>query len=375
MKLLVIAPSLRDTSPGSRFRIEQWMPYLEELGVSATYEAFEDAELHEIIYTRGNYARKTASTLRALGRRVSLLGRAHHYDLVFIYEEAARIGPALFERAIRWMGLPIVYDFCDPVYLPYQSPTNHHLARLKCFGKTATICTLADHVLVGNDDLAGYARRYNPRVTVVPLTIDTRTYGPKESRSPKGMVPVIGWSGSHSTVPHLEGLAEVLRAVAKIRRFRLEVIGAPDYRLEGVEVSSRRWSSATEIPDLHGFDIGIMPLPNDSWTKLRSHLKVRQYMGAGLPSVVSPVGVNAQLVRDGVNGFLADSPRDWVEKLVRLIDDPELRFNMGGRARRTIEEHYAAERWAPRVFDILRDAVGRRRELSTEGAGGKGECA
>jgi glycosyltransferase involved in cell wall biosynthesis len=345
MKLLVVAPSLRNTSPGSRFRIELWMRYFEAAGVSVTYAAFEDEKLHELIYTPGNYLGKTGAMLRALGRRVALTSRARDFDLVFLFEEAARIGPALLERAIRWLGVPLVYDFCDPIYLPYRSPMNHHLSRLKCIGKTASICRLADHVLVGNEELADYARRYNPKVSVVPITIDTRAYKVRGTTRTGAEPPVIGWSGSHSTVPHLDGVRSVLQELARIRRFRLLVVGSPAYLLEGVDCVARPWSAAREVEDLHEMDIGIMPLPDDTWTRLRSHLKVRQYMGTGIPAIASPASANRVLVQDGVNGYLAESAEEWLA--------------IGRRARATIEERYSAEIWAARVLQILNQVVGR----------------
>lgn len=360
-KLLVIAPSLRDTSPGSRFRIEQWIPYLERAGVSCTYAGFEDERLHEIIYTRGNRIRKASEMIRALGRRVRLTSCVRDYDVVFIYEEAARLGPAVLETLIKWSGVPVVYDFCDPIYVPYVSPTNRHLARLKCFGKTKAICRLADHVLVGHEELAEYARRYNDRVDVVPITIDTDIYTPRpEPPSDSDHIPVIGWSGSHSTVPHLDRVRKVLASLARIRRFRLEVIGAGPYKVEGVETESRAWSREREVSDLQGFDIGIMPLPDDQWTRLRTHLKVRQYFGVGVPAVASPVGVNKEVVQDGVNGFLAENDNQWLDRLVRLIDDTSLRRRMGRAARETIEARYSANIWAQKVLGVLRDVVKRR---------------
>ncbi|MGH9388363.1 MAG: glycosyltransferase family 4 protein [Vicinamibacteria bacterium] len=359
MKLLVVAPSLRNTSPGSRFRVEQWIPYFEAAGVSCTYAAFEDETLHELIYTPGNYAGKTRAMLRAFGRRVSLTRRARDFDLVFLFEEAARIGPALLERAIRWLGVPLVYDFCDPIYLPYRSPMNHHLSRLKCIGKTASICRLADHVIVGNDCLAEYARRYNPKVSVVPITIDTRIYKARGTTRTVAEPPVIGWSGSHSTVPHLDTIRPVLQELARLRRFRLLVVGAPAYRLDGVDCMARPWSAAREIEDLHEMDIGVMPLPDDTWSRLRSHLKVRQYMGAGIPAIASPATATRELIQDGVDGYLAEGAEEWLDRLARLIDDPGLRLAIGRRARATIEERYSGEIWAARVLQILNQVLGR----------------
>jgi glycosyltransferase involved in cell wall biosynthesis len=335
------------------------MPYLEANGVACTYAAFEDEALHELIYTEGHYLRKAGAMLRALGRRLSLTRRAREFDAVFLFEEAARLGPAILERALRWLGLPMVYDFCDPIYLPYRSPRNHHLSRLKCFGKTASICRLADHVTVGNEALADYARRHNPNVTVIPITIDTRTYRTRRLVATSDGPPVIGWSGSHSTLPHLDTLRPVLQELSRRRSFRLLVVGSPEYRIEGVECSSRDWSSGRELQDLHEMDIGIMPLPSDPWTSLRSHLKVRQYMGVGLPSVVSPVGVNRALIQQGVDGYLAASEDEWLSCLTRLLDHAELRREMGSKARATIEKCCSSEIWAGKLLQILNRVVAR----------------
>ena len=358
MKVLVVAPSLRNTSPGSRFRVEQWMPFLERHGVAWEYCAFEDARLHNVIYTRGNYGRKTWHMLRALGRRVLDLRDLKRFDLVFLYEEAARVGPAILERVVARRGVPIVYDFCDPVYLPYRSPTNKYLSHLKFFRKTKAICRLAQHVIVGNKLLAEWAAPHSRALSIVPITIDTDTYRPREHRRhASGEIPTIGWSGSHTTVPHLDRLREPLQKLARLRKFRLRVLGVPGYELAGVDVEARPWNAGTEVSELQAIDIGIMPLPFDPWTERRSHLKVRQYMGLAIPAVASPVGVNAELLEDGHNGLLAASHAEWVEKLMRLVDDYELRRRLGEAGRRTIEQGYSTRVWAPRVLEILERAV------------------
>jgi glycosyltransferase involved in cell wall biosynthesis len=171
--------------------------------------------------------------------------------------------------------------------------------------------------------------------------------------------PVIGWSGSHSTLPHLDALRPVLQELSRRRPFRLLVVGSPEYRIQGVESSSRPWRAERELEDLHEMDIGIMPLPSDPWTSLRSHLKVRQYMGVGLPSVASPIGVNRGLIQHGVNGYLAASEDEWLWCLTRLLDDPELRCDMGSKARTTIEECCSGEIWAGTVLQILNRVAAR----------------
>ena len=151
----------------------------------------------------------------------------------------------------------------------------------------------------------------------------------------------------------------MLRELRKARDFELRVMGGDGFQLEGVSVRTEPWSAAREVPFLHECDIGIMPISDLEWARLRSHLKVRQYMAVGIPCVASPVGVIADLIQDGVNGFLADSQQEWIQKLTALLDDPALRQRMGKLARQTIAECCAAEPWAHEVGKIIRSAASK----------------
>ncbi|MFB3814152.1 MAG: glycosyltransferase family 4 protein [Terriglobales bacterium] len=369
MKVLVVAPSLRNTSPGSRFRIEQWMRWMERDGVEFAYSGFDDEDLHAVIYQPGHYFAKAYHMLRAVGRRLALVPHLRQYDAVFLYEEASRIGPAIIERIIRWLRVPLVYDFCDPIYIAGRSPTNSFFSYLKCAGKTATICRVASHVIVGNPDLAEFAGQYNTRVDVVPITIDTEDYKPRRWDVAPAQQPVIGWSGSHTTMPHLDLLRNVLQTLRRTHNFRLHVMGAPRYELPGVEVRAEPWRADAELAFLQSCDIGIMPLPGDNWTRLRSHLKARQYMGAAVPCVASPVGVIRELIQDGVNGFLAATEDEWVQKLSALLGDVNLRRHLGVAGRETIETRYSGEMWARRVLAILQSVVPQRSAARAQAVG------
>jgi glycosyltransferase involved in cell wall biosynthesis len=295
--------------------------------------------------------------VRGLLRRISLLRRVRDYDAVFIFQEASRIGPAFLERAIA-RKRPIILDFCDPIYLPPpdDSTGNQRFRFLKFVDKTGDICRLSAHVIVGNEDLAKYARPFNPNVTIVPITVDMQEYTPRTAAPNR--IPVIGWTGSYSTVPHLETVRNVLTNLGKIRKFELKVMGTENFQVEGVSSHAEPWRADREVPFLHECDIGIMPLPDDPWVKLRSHLKVRQFMSVGVPCVASPFGIMPELVQDGMNGFLASSEHQWIEKLSSLLDDAELRRGMGERARATMQEKYSGQVWSKTVGDILRHAVG-----------------
>lgn len=353
MKVLALMPALYDTSPGQRFRLEQWARYLEKDGFYFTFLPFEDEALHQVIYQPGQYARKAQLMIKAFVRRLEVLTTTQKFDLVFIYREAAAIGPAFIESLVAQQRLPIIYDFDDPIWMSYRSPTNGVLSRLKWPSKTATICRLATTVMVGNSLLAEYAKRYNDRVCVVPSTIDMKDYPPKTHRKNDTNV-TLAWTGSHSTLPFLEGIKTPLQDLARQHSFQLSVISHADsYHMEGVPTIAKRWNADTEALDLHDADIGLAPFPNTGWTPWRCHGKILQYMAVGIPAIASPIGIIPHYIQDGVNGFLAETHQEWVEKLSVLINNPNLRQKMGQSARQTIHQHYSAEVWVPKLKEIF----------------------
>lgn len=357
MRILAIVPSIYDTNPSQRYRIEQWEPLLRERGVEITYRPFESEALHDVLYKQGHVGEKLRHVARALVRRAGDVRGARGFDAVYVLREAALLGPAFFERWLAFAGVPYVFDFDDAVFVPYVSPSNGYLSYLKFPGKTRAICRMAAHVMAGNEYLADYARLVNDRVTVIPTTVDSEKYT-VEPRAPNE-VPVIGWSGSHSTAAHLLTLKSALRRLAERERFRLRVVGVPDFKMEGVEVEAVRWRSATEVEDLRSFDVGVMPLPDDKWSRGKCGMKALQYMGLAIPAVCSPVGVNSEIIRDGENGLLASTDDDWVEKLSRLLRSSEERARLGRAGRATVEARYSAAVQAPRVYDVLESVVSR----------------
>jgi glycosyltransferase involved in cell wall biosynthesis len=358
MKILAVVPSLYDTSPGQRFRLEQWEPILRQSGVEITWAPFETEALRQVLYAQGQAASKVRAVLSNMTRRRDELRDVTAFDLVYVFREAALLGPPWFERKIAKSGVPMVFDFDDAVFVAYRSPSNGYLSYLKFPQKTGEICRLSAHVMAGNEYLADYARKFNPNVTIVPTTIDTLKY--REFERKENDVPVIGWSGSHSTAQHLDTIRPMLQELAREERFKLRVIGAPDYKLEGVDVETVTWRSETEVEDLQPIDIGIMPLPDDQWSKGKCGLKALQYMALGIPTVCSPVGVNSTIITNGVNGYIADGQDEWVAKLKTLMHSPELRRSVGAAGRQTVEDDYSARAQAPRVLEIFESVVRRK---------------
>jgi glycosyltransferase involved in cell wall biosynthesis len=360
MRVLALVPSVFDTAPGQRFRIEQWDSLLRESGVEIVYEPFECEELHSIISSRGRALAKSRLVIKGLVNRAGALIGMRDYDAVYVFREAALLGPAIFEYWVKLSGVPMVFDFDDAVFVPYDSPANGSWSKLKFPGKTRTICRLSSHVMAGNPYLAEYARRVNSNVTIIPTTIDTDKYTPGRS-APESATPVIGWSGSFSTVQYLDILREPLQRLAAREKFRLRIIGASNYRLDGVDLEVMPWRSQTEVEDLRVIDIGVMPLPDDAWSRGKCGLKALQYMALGIPTICSPVGVNSDIIQDGVNGFLASTADEWIEKLTALLRAPDLRKRLGSAGRRTVEAKYSARSQVPRVLEIFKSVAHKSR--------------
>jgi glycosyltransferase involved in cell wall biosynthesis len=256
------------------------------------------------------------------------------------------------------MGIPFIFDFDDAIFVSYRSPSNGYLSYLKFAAKTKTICHLAAHVMVGNPYLAEYSRQYNRNVTVIPTTIDLDKYEVRKAPAHDDAI-VVGWTGSYSTVQHLDTIRGALQKLGKQQRFRLRVIGTPKYDLEGIEVDAMNWRAQTEVEDLRPADIGIMPLPDDAWSKGKCGLKALQFMALGIPTICSPVGVNTDIIQNGENGFIAGTEDEWLEKLDALIRSRELRERLGRAGRMTVEQKYSATVQAPRVFEILEAVAGK----------------
>ncbi len=338
--------------------MEQWEPLLRKYGVEVVFEPFKSPELHELLSRPGHVRRKARLAARDFRRRARLLRSVGDYDLIYIYNEAALLGPPVFERLIRRAGVPIVYDFDDAIFLPYTyvSPASGYLRLLKFPLKTRAICRLAAHVIVGNSYLADYARQVNESVSVIPSTIDTVKYTVAGQGSHSGP-PVIGWTGSYSTYQYLDGLRGTLQELARREPFKLRVVGSGDYRMKGVEVESVRWNPRTEVEDLRPIDIGIMPLPDDRWTRGKCGMKALQYMALGIPAVCSPVGTNRSIIEDGHNGFFAGDEDEWIDRLTRLLHSPTLRKQMGLAGRETVEAKYSAEVQVPHLHHVFNSVL------------------
>lgn len=361
LRVLFLCLQEHGRSPGQRYRVEAFEPALRQAGITVDERHVLSADDLRVFYGQSPVHAKARVALKALARRALSL-RPHlrqSPDVVFVQREAF----FLFNEWSEWLAslqAPIVYDFDDAVWLHAVSDANRRFAFLKNVEKIPRIVGLSHTVIAGNEYLASWARQHNDNVHVIPTCVDT-TLWTSAPRRADGRI-TIGWSGSASTIAHLKPLLPALHRV-KARfgdRVRVRVMGAPDFRDERLGLQAEAWSPTAEVPFLQAMHIGLMPLPDDEWTRGKCGLKGLTSMACGAATVMSPVGVNPSIVSHGENGFLASTEDQWVECLSRLVDDHALRERLGVAGRQTVVDRYSTTRWAPTLVKLIETAARSR---------------
>ena len=341
MKILFIVPYPYGKAPSQRFRFEQYLEFLIEKNWEYTFAPFLDENTWEILYKPGHIKHKVWGIVKGFYKRLNLLFAVPEFDFVFIHREATPIGPPWFEWIIaKIFKKKIIYDFDDAIWLPNTSENNKIVAGIKWHSKVKSICQWAYKVSCGNTYLSDFAKKYNSNTFVNPTTIDT-IHLHNQVKNQNTEPVVIGWTGTHSTMKYLHQIVPVLEELEKDFDFKFLVISnkAPDWSIKSLIY--KPWQKETEIKDLLQFNLGLMPLEDDIWAKGKCAFKALQYMALGIPALVSPIGMNNEVVEDGVNGYICNTPQQWYASLEEMINKPKLREDMGRLARYRIEQSYA----------------------------------
>ncbi|MFD1872250.1 glycosyltransferase family 4 protein [Hymenobacter bucti] len=342
-KILFLTPYPHGQAPSQRFRFEQYLGSLAAAGHTYELASFLSQHTWAILYKPGMALAKAWGIVAGFGRRLGLLARVPAFDFVFIHREAAPLGPPVLEWLIaKVLRKRIIYDFDDAIWLANTSEANRVAAGLKWHQKVASICGWAYKNSCGNAYLAAYARQYNAHSLVNPTTIDTEhLHNQVRDQAAPGKL-VIGWTGTHSTLKYLDQLVPVLAHLeAEGLDFEFRVISNQPPALPLRSLVFVPWRKDTEIADLLGFHVGLMPLEDDPWAKGKCAFKALQYMALGIPALVSPVGMNTEVVQNDYNGYVCATAADWEARLRQLLANPGLRQHLGLAARATVVERYS----------------------------------
>ncbi|HXB41683.1 MAG TPA: glycosyltransferase family 4 protein [Bacteroidia bacterium] len=357
-RILFIATHRPNRSPSQRFRFEQYLDFLKQNGFDYRFSYSIREGDDKILYGKGRYLKKFFILLKTLQIRFSDWLSYKHYDIIFVQREAVMIGSTFFERKIKRTKARFVFDFDDSIWLMDTSEGNKKFEWMKNPEKTARNIRYADMVFAGNNYLADYARHYNKNIKIIPTTIDTEQYKPVAKTYTNKPI-VIGWSGSITTIKHFEFALDFLKEVKNKYgdKISISLVGDGTYTNEELGIKGLPWIAEKELSDLNSFDIGIMPLPDDEWAKGKCGLKGLQYMALEIPTIMSPVGVNTEIIEHGKNGFLASTTQEWVDCLSQLIESIELRQKTGKTARQTVIEKYSVQSLQARYLEAFREVL------------------
>jgi glycosyltransferase involved in cell wall biosynthesis len=328
----------------SRLRSYQYLTSLEASGFRVTVSYLFDND-----YVAGIYAGKVSvfSVFRSYILRLIMIIRAHQYDLVWVEYEMLPWIPHWFELWFIRSIPRIVVDYDDAIFHRYDQHDNWFVRRI--LGKKIDfVMRRADLVLAGNEYIADRARNVGAsRVVLHETVLDLSRYTVSHNGFKRPVV--IGWIGTPNTARYLNLIASVMRQLTVSHEVRFVAVGANADQLSGLPIEVRQWTEDNEVSEIQRFDIGIMPLPDEPFERGKCGYKLIQYMACGIPVVASPVGVNISIVRDGVEGFLANTTEDWVMELGKLCDDIVLRKRLGNAARLRVEKDFSLQVAAPRL--------------------------
>lgn len=307
----------------SRYRIFQFLPYLQQKGFRLSVLPAPE--------------RRLIARLEYIPRLVKL---AQSADVLFIQK---RMLPDFLLRWLRQRPVRLIFDIDDAVYL-----------RPKQKRRIDAMMVASDVIIAGNEILAAYARQLNPNVVVIPSVVDCTHYRPAERQSNSPLI--VGWIGNNPNRGDFTDMPPILDWLGKKYREKvlLRFVSSHPLNMESaVAMEWIPWTLEGSLPALQSFDVGIMPLPDTSWNQGKCGFKLIQYLATGVPSVASPVGVNAQIVENAKTGFLAGSAEVWQQGLATLLDNEELRTKMGRAGRNHIQDKYSVTAVLPFLEAVL----------------------
>lgn len=336
-------------TPSARLRVRQNIPELQKLGINVS-EYFPEIDAYKgVPLNLGQWPRLTRFPVVAAWQGLKLASRLPHiyqsrkHDITWLQREFLP-GYVTLERIL---GRPLVLDVDDAIWLA----KNGAAAR-----RVSQIASYATAVIAGNQYIADWCSSFNDNVVIIPTAVDAARFVPGRNISDHDFT--IGWIGTKSNISYLEKLSFALSAFfKKFDNAVLFVISDGPPQIPAIPESRIRfmpWSERFEAESLSKMDVGIMPLPDNEWTKGKCSFKMLQYMACGIPVVVSPVGMNKDILSLGNVGFGASSEDEWVSALEFLYLNRAKGREMGICGRNIVIEKFSTELISEKINEVFR---------------------
>jgi glycosyltransferase involved in cell wall biosynthesis len=350
MRVLYLTKYSRNGA-SSRLRSFQYFPLLKKEGIRITVKPFFDEKYLNDLYLGKKIPK--SSLMKFYLNRFAVLFKIHKYDVIVIEKELFPYFFSWFEKILYLFNVKYVVDYDDAIFHNYDLNTNW-LIRFLLKNKIKNVMKYSSCVLAGNYYLANKAKKSGAVKTIIfPTVIDVDKYKVKEYTAIRNTIN-IGWIGSPTTFKYLKNIAPTLSKLNTKYPFELHIIGASENLDFNGTLKYLKWSELNEADLISSLDIGIMPLENTPWELGKCSYKLIQYMGCGLPTVASAVGMNKQVIDHGINGFLVHNENDWIEKLGILINDANLRKQFGATGRKKIEQEFSLQHNIQTLIPLLK---------------------
>jgi len=354
LKILALT-RYKQKGASSRVRFHQSYDYLSLKADVISQSLFDDEYLVDLY---DNKKRPLNKLLAYYIKRIIFLLtlKKNDCDVIWLQKELLPFCPAwlehLFLRRFR-----VVADYDDATFHSYD---NHKiwLVRFLYGSKIDQIMARSHTVVVGNSYLMARARKAGAKhIQFLPSVIDLDKYSCREYEGEKKTEFVIGWIGSPGSQRLLQLILPVMAQLAKTHNIVLRLVGATTIEYSNLNIEILPWSEEGEVEAIKSFDIGIMPVQDEPFQRGKCGFKLIQYMACAVPVVASPVGFNNDVVKDGINGFLASEPQDWIAAIEKLMDSIELRKKLGFNGRRMVESDFCFDAVKIKLLDILQKSV------------------
>jgi len=349
---ILFLPQKSILGASSRVRVYQFLKILSSKDVQYDVISGSTENLDKKIVQSPSFIVKLQWFSYTFFARLFALFRIRKYDVIFLQKVSLPNIFPIVEILILLIGKKVVFDFDDAIYTAHRP---HGFLR-RFFSDNNSISRIiekSNRIIVSNKFLAQYAGKFNKNINIIPSSVDFSEFDNVVVEKKLNQKTVIGWIGSPSTKVYLEMLNTVFHKLSNKVEFVLKIIGVESISINNIDVIYKRWDIESYVSEIKSFDIGVMPLTDDQWTKGKAGYKLLQYMAAGVPSVASPVGVNCEIIQNGVNGFLAANEDEWIESLHNLITNKDLSKRIGDEGKKSIKEKFSLEYNFPLWFDAV----------------------
>ena len=304
LKVNAYTPGL-DT-PSGRYRVRQLIPYLEKLQVF----------VNEMYSVTGAFppiekSKRLPWALRNLSENFFKILSQPDCDVTLLQ----RAMLSTYYTSERYLKRPTVFDVDDAIFLE----------RKGIFAKK--IALRSQKIICGNSFLADYFLKYNRNIDIIPTAVDVSKYDAVKIEKANRDVFYILWTGTSSGYPFVYKIEKALKAIVEKYDFvKIKVVSdaPPKFNfLRPNDFVFELWSPLIEFSSIKSADLGIMPINDDDWSRGKCSYKMLCYMAAKIPSVVSPFGMNKEILEIGDVGYGAITDDDWYSAFDQIISSQQ----------------------------------------------------